>query len=42
MKAKEISQAIGSIFLLINEASRSYKIELICKLTKSEVRNINY
>ncbi len=43
MKAlEEISKTIGSIFLLMSEANRSYKIDLICELIKPEVRNIKH
>jgi len=39
---EKISKAIGSIFLLASEAGPSYKINLISKLIKPEVRNIKH
>lgn len=39
---KDITKTIGSMFLLMSEASRSYKIDLISKLVKPEIRNIKH
>ncbi|GEM_PF-2317678 len=39
---EEISKTIGSIFIVMFEAGSSFKIDLIPKLSKSEIRNIKH